>query len=216
MRVDDTNPEHRAAVGLSCVRCGGRFTVWRAEAVRGRRFCSLRCAKTWWASMTLAARFAHRVAMDGPRMRPELTACHVWCGHVDGDGYGKFGRKRATHVAYYLRHGEWPTQQINHHCDNPSCVNPDHLYAGSQWENRQDTKRRGRSLVGDRNPTRQHPEWVNRGEANGWSTLTEADVREMRAAYAIGESPRTIALRYGVNRRTAFGVVTGRSWRHVR
>jgi hypothetical protein len=149
-------------------------------------------------------------------MRPELTACHVWLGYIDGDGYGKFGRKRASHVAYYLHHGAWPGQQINHHCDNPSCVNPDHLYDGSQWENRQDTKRRGRSLTGDRNPTRQHPEWINRGEANGWSKLTEADVRAMRAAYGAGESPRTIALRYDVNRRTAFGVVTGRTWRHVR
>jgi hypothetical protein len=81
--------------------------------------------------------------------------CWLWRAWVTKDGYGGFRwttgeNMRAHRAAYRLLHGDVPADVvICHHCDNPLCVRPDHLYAGTATDNNRDTVRRGR-----RNPTR--------------------------------------------------------------
>jgi hypothetical protein len=125
-------------------------------------------------------------------------------------GYGQLsvgGRMRFTHrLVHELCHGPIPEgYDVLHSCDNPSCCNPAHLWAGTVRENMKDRDRKGRGRVPD-----------NRGSRHGMSKLTEKIVVEIRAAYAAGEgSHRTLATRFGISHQAVAGIVTRETWRHV-
>ena len=77
--------------------------------------------------------------------------CWIWTGRFDGVGYGiiQLGRgekrKGAHRASWELHYGKIPDGlMICHHCDNPSCVRPDHLFLGTQKDNLQDASRKGR------------------------------------------------------------------------
>jgi hypothetical protein len=89
-----------------------------------------------------------------------------------------------------------------HRCDNPRCVRPSHLFEGTQLENVVDRHSKGRS-------------GAPRGEQSGRARLTDAQVREIRAAYANGETQVSIAKRMGLYQGRVSAVVLRRSWRHV-
>lgn len=74
--------------------------------------------------------------------------CWEWQSTLTKDGYGKVwwkGKQFSAHkVSWYLHFGEYPSSEamVCHHCDNPKCVNPDHLYLGDQYTNQQDAVKR--------------------------------------------------------------------------
>lgn len=74
--------------------------------------------------------------------------CWVWIGALDGSGYGTFyfqGRKvRASRWAYERWIGPLGDQWALHHCDNPPCVNPEHLFIGDHTANMLDASAKGR------------------------------------------------------------------------
>ena len=112
--------------------------------------------------------------------------CIEWVGVKNNGGYGALsvatGRtKGAHHVAWYLKHGKWPVQQLLHSCDNPSCVNWEHLREGSQLDNRQDCVSKGRTARGERHPR---------------CKLTDEQVVEMRSLRASGLLLRVLAERF--------------------
>jgi len=103
---------------------------------------------------TVDTRFWCKVDKDTGFAREGMTPCWIWTGADDGrsttgEGYGKFkyGEKyvRAHRVAYILTHGEIaPGLSIMHMCDNPKCVNPEHLKPGTHKENMADKIAKGR------------------------------------------------------------------------
>ena len=156
--------------------------------------------------------------VEGP-----VDTCWLWTGaYSNKSGYGAFcvsGKVYLAHrLAYMLHTREEPgTFLICHHCDNPSCVNPHHLFCGSSLDNTMDAKAKGRLATGDRHGSRLHPErraygdrngsrlyperlawgdrnWMRlyperrlRGEKNGSAKLTTSDILNIRSAYASGE-----------------------------
>jgi hypothetical protein len=108
----------------------------------------------------------------------------------------------ASRVAYRLWKGDIPAGQcVRHTCDNPMCVNPEHLELGTHADNMRDMKDRGRANGGG--PA---------GERHGMAKLTEAQVKEVRTST---ETRDTIARRLGVSPSTIKGIRTGRLWKHL-
>lgn len=186
----------------------------------------------FWMVMDLTEKdlacFWAKVDKSGP------NGCWIWTGTLATHcgGYGVFDRRRegvrrarrAHRVAYELLVGSIPDQQLlRHKCDNPPCVNPDHLEPGTAKDNSQDMVTRGRHW------TQQRPEMVPRGEDH-WTakrgasalprgvnhpgvTLTVAQVYKIVEIYRSGgASQRVLARRFGVSQGTIWQIVHGNHW----
>lgn len=115
------------------------------------------------------------------------------------------GKYRSAYRAAYLMYkGDIPEGfNVNHTCDNPACVNPDHLWSGTQTSNARDMVEKGRNAV-----------FV--GEAHGQSKVTADVVRAMRADYAAGDvTLKALASRYGLSVPGVHHIILRRTWKHV-
>ncbi len=134
--------------------------------------------------------------------------CWEWqAGHNKG-GYGKFGIggkwKLANRVAWELVNGSIPdSMKVLHECDNPSCINPRHLFLGTDLDNAKDRERKGRGHY-------------KRGENNSCHKLTNEQVLEIRRLYAVGGiSYRKLAAMFGICNVTVNDIVRRRIWKHI-
>lgn len=157
-------------------------------------------------------------------------ACWIWTASRNPKGYGYFRNRKRTvlahRMAWELTYGPIPDGLLClHHCDNPSCVHPDHLFLGTAADNTLDMMRKGRhgpevfpayKIMGENHWSYKYPESVPRGEAVGTSKLTEGQVLEIRAAYAAGNvSKAALARQYGVSHHTIRFILSRKSWRHI-
>lgn len=133
--------------------------------------------------------------------------CWLWQGGSDGR-YGKFAiggeEYKAHRIACLIFTGHAPATDLDicHSCDNPPCVNPAHLFAGTRSENLQDMVRKGRRT------------WtaIPRGDRNPCTKLSDATVSEIRAVYGKGGvSTRKLAEQYQVARSLVHRIVTNKS-----
>jgi ribosome-binding protein aMBF1 (putative translation factor) len=105
---------------------------------------------------------------------------------------------------------------VCHHCDNPRCVRPEHLFLGTQKENLADRERKGRTLKGERHWANQKPEKLARGSGHGNSRITEKDVCDMRKAYAEKQASQTeLAKRYNMSQASINSILLGKTWAHA-
>ena len=158
------------------------------------------------------------VAQALPRFWPKVDrsggdgACWEWRAARSTLGYGQFwvrtGRgvrrgsmQQAHRVSWVIAYGAIPDGlDVCHHCDNPACCNPRHLFLGTAKDNMQDCVRKGRKP---------------RGEAIARGKLTARDVLTMRVDYTGGASFRSIAIRYQIDEQSARRAVIGENWGHV-
>jgi len=160
--------------------------------------------------------------------RKDEQECWLWCGVVHQSGYGHFKHQgqcfKAHRVAYALTYGEieWTTGRrgsrgllVLHKCDNRSCVNPNHLFLGTQRDNMADCSVKSR---------------IGHGSTHGLVKLTESDVAEIKAMHAQGVIGRPgrgwskavrsgeavsmakVGARYGVSGKTIEMVLRRRAW----
>jgi hypothetical protein len=129
------------------------------------------------------------------------TMCWLWSGGKNGDGYGSFhanGNKKAHQVAYELYVGEIPKGMlVLHKCDNPACVNPDHLSLGTHQQNMADMKAKGRG----NGP---------KGEMAHKCKLTKEQVKAIRADK---RSSSALAKEYGVHQSQICRIKSGGTWK---
>lgn len=155
-----------------------------------------------------------RSKMEKGLARGSVSDCWFWTLSVGSHGYGQinFGENRivcAHRVAYILEHGSIPDGlHICHTCDNKRCCNPDHLFAGTRFDNMSDMSRKRRQWLQSR------PESVA-GSKNPSSKLDEGKVREIRALADDGESFARLSEVYGVTRTMIGYIVRRKNWRHV-
>lgn len=139
--------------------------------------------------------------------------CWIWTGRTyrKYGAYSHKGKKYRAHRAVWESiHGAIPVGMvICHKCDNPSCVNPDHLFIGTQADNVRDCKEKGRIRHGDYLPP------PIRGSANPNAKLKESDVIEIRKAHQNGATQLGIAKQYGVHPSIIWQIIHGRAWTHV-
>lgn len=106
--------------------------------------------------------------------------------------------------------------QVLHSCDNPTCVNPDHLFLGTGADNMADRDAKGRTARGDKSGARLHPESTPRGEKTHNSVLTEENVLKIRDIYSRGQATQMqLSDMFGVIQPTISQVVRRITWTHI-
>lgn len=137
--------------------------------------------------------------------------CWEWTGYVNKSGsnrsmeYGRFMYKRkqwmAHRLAYFLFYNVHPEEKkCCHTCDNTKCVNPHHLFLGTDADNIADRQSKGRQA---------------QGESNGMAKLTEVQVKEIKQKFREGKMPTEISRGYGIGESTARQIYVGNTWRHI-
>lgn len=132
--------------------------------------------------------------------------CWIWKGHKNNQGYGQFDihtKKWAAHrLSYTIFIGNIPKGMfILHRCDIPACVNPSHLFLGTQKDNMLDAQSKNRLFIPN-----------SRGEQNGRNKLTEQDIYDIREMIEQGYYLREIADKFGVGISTIFDIKSGKNW----
>ncbi len=137
-------------------------------------------------------------------MPEPMSGCFLWIGGTDADGYGCFwyeGKTVKAHkMSWIMNFGSIPDNQcVLHKCDNPPCINPNHLFLGSNKDNTQDSIKKNRRAIfyGDENPV---------------SKLTSTDVALIRTSKT---KQQILAKELGVTRSLISMVRNRKIWRHI-
>ena len=200
-----TPTPNRSAATLAprnCPVCGVQYRLTRRY--RPKKTCSNACGHLLY-SPPLEDKFWRRVQKS--------DGCWNWIGFKNRKGYGTLTHRGKTYSAHRLsfqiQRGEIPKGEgphgtcVLHRCDNPACVNPDHLFLGSNRDNIDDMLNKGRH----------RPRWGAKGAINPSAKLTEAQ------AQAILDDPRprfVIAREYGISWTMVNRIKTGENWKHLK
>lgn len=191
---------HNPPQPVTCPTCSVIFYTYK----RDQRFCSLECKRR----EPVDARLHKKTNRNSGVIRYNLTECWEWTGSTGSHGYGTIygdGRYWLTHrLAWFLIYGEDPDVHVLHKCDNRKCVNPDHLFLGTDADNVRDMCAKGRRVQADL-----------RGDQSHFAKLTRAEVLGIREAYSGGAAVQQLAAKYSVSRDTVSRIVHRKSWANV-
>lgn len=141
------------------------------------------------------------------------NGCVEWVGAKNDRGYGQircnlFGKRKAWYVhrlSWWVNRGEIPSSNICicHSCDNPSCINPDHLFLGTKLDNHRDMVSKGRAV------------YVSRpGSKNPTAKLVESDVQFIRKMYGVYNQTE-LANMFSVHKSLISLIITRKTWKHI-
>ncbi len=166
---------------------------------------------------SLVDRFWKKIDKDGPIPAhcPALGPCWLWMDSRDRSDVNHYGCVYLCHpyhvpqaiyahrLSWEIHHGPIPTGLfVLHHCDNPPCTNPAHLWLGTNADNMRDMTAKGRQA---------------RGAGNGQAKLTEAQVREIRRCHLQGAATySTLARTFGVSIAGIEAIMLRKNWAWVK
>lgn len=147
----------------------------------------------------IKARFMAKTRVD------EWTGCWEWTASKHRGTYGQISvgnrPKRAHRVSYELFCGTIPDGlHVLHKCDNRGCVNPRHLFLGTNADNQADMDAKGRRVI-----------VPSKGEANGSAKLTSTEAAAIRAAKGVTE--KALAAQFGISKSQVHNIRSGRLWK---
>jgi len=136
--------------------------------------------------------------------------CWEWQGCKDKKGYGQINLNYKTYrthrLSYMIKHNLSYISGgmcVLHKCDNPVCVNPDHLWLGTNFDNVQDRHAKGRSSA-------------SKGESSHFHKLNEKTVRKIRQDYKTGNfTTRKLAVKYNTSKSNIGHIVHNKTWRDI-
>jgi len=154
-------------------------------------------------AIPIQQRFAEKVVLI------PFSDCHFWTGSTKKFGHGALSSGNNTWVfahrfSYEMKNGPVPEGKfVLHHCDNPACVNPEHLYVGDKKDNAKDRENRNRGNHAS-------------GVSHGRSKLSASQVRDIRDEFDTGKySFRQLGKIYGVDGKSIADIVDYRNWSNV-
>ena len=189
-----------------CGYCGKTFAkdprnTWKYW--ERAKYCGQKCAAEAWSLRAKKKRKPLHEDFGRWFIRGDKDACWEWSGSRDRDGYGAYFYEgkgyRAHRLALELANGPIPNGMLCcHTCNNPPCVNPRHLYAGTVQDNVDDTRRSGN---------------IPNGERCHSAKLTKSDIRAIRAS---NETNVVLGARFGVAPSNISHIQRRKTWRHVK
>ena len=148
------------------------------------------------------------------------SLCWEWKGSRDLENYGRLKLKgkyvKAHRYAFaFFGLGDPGGMCVLHRCDNPPCVNPAHLFLGTNLDNIRDRHRKGRDAKGGRNASRKYP-LIHAGEKHGRHKLSDQQVISIRVAYSGGLwTQDALAKLFSVSQTLIGFIVRKVAWRHL-
>lgn len=144
-------------------------------------------------------RFSRKIDIPVPG-----NGCWTWLGLKNRHGYGLWHhRRKGTSMAhrqmYEHYNGSVGSLCVCHSCDNPSCVNPSHLFAGTRLDNTRDAARKGR---------------MQHGARHYKAKLTDEDVLTIRCLSKAGEKQKDIASQFGITQSNVSYLIN-KTWKHL-
>ena len=195
-----------------CAICGGDFYP-RRDKYWEAKCCSVKCRCAFASREGTRKRNERWDNLTDKQKKEEMKkaffkhvdktdTCWVWRNANKGKGklhYGSFTFRRKIYLAHRLswklHNGDIPERMwILHKCDNPSCVNPDHLFLGTAMDNQRDKLAKGRCVV---------------------EKLTIEKVKEIRNKLEMGITSGRLAKDYGVSATTIHNIKSRKTWRDV-
>lgn len=186
----------------NCPHCGKIFCPLPAELNRGKgRFCSYTCGNRC-RSRPLIDRFFEGVGKKTPE------GCILWGRSLKAGWHGQIGKGKrgrgmlvASRVSFEIFIGPIPEgMSVLHRCDNPACINPVHLFLGTQKDNMQDMWSKGRGSL---------------GEKHYLAKITADDVRAIRRRADEGEEQKSLAKEFNISKANVCLIVSRSRWKHV-
>ena len=162
----------------------------------------------------LENRFWSKVNKEGPIYK-DLGNCWEWIAKTYKDGYGRFkvdNKEIASNrLSWELHYDKIPKNlYVLHKCDNPSCVNPEHLFLGTKKDNMQDAKIKGRL----KNNFEKGHNFSPKGEKHWKAKLTEEKVKEIRMLYKTENyTQKEIALLFKVTISNISNIIHNKTWK---
>lgn len=148
------------------------------------------------------------------QIKKRSNGCWEWQGQISPEGYGYFTdfdnqkRIRVHRYSFQQFKGNVPDDlHVCHHCDNRKCCAPDHLFLGTDKDNMQDCKNKGRTAKGDK--------VAHRGEFNKNSKVTNEMVLEIRKLHSEGHKDTDIAKIFNITKFHVNSIRNRKSWKHL-